>query len=434
MIGGRGRGRATCLCLLASVGLSSSAAAQGPAPGTQAPSRRAAVTAVADVFGGWDRSLTPGRPLATGGDVRSTTYGGANSALVYDKAFESSAVNVRLTAAGRYLPRARPSWTPSYGADLSWASVGRRRWSWSLIQSLSFRPPNAGVLFAGGLASSGLDLTRLPLDGVDYLLDDSLELASATSGSLGFALSRRDRFTVSAGGGGVVGSSGSTARYRRLSAGASLEHQLSRYGGLRVGYRYDESRTLDRQSQAAGVATRGEIHGVDAGVFYARPLPFSQETTVDFNSGFVGVPRRGRWEYTAVGSGGLTRIFKRRWSASLNGARTVRFVPTFAEPTLVNTVSAGLAGSKGRRITFNLGANYATGRSGYRDTAIPFDAYSGQAQWRLAATRRLGLFVEYFYFLASIQGDTQSQYPSGELSRHGVRVGGSFGTDLFGRR
>jgi hypothetical protein len=281
----------------------------------------------------------------------------------------------------------------------------------------------------------GLDAGRLefglPDSPVDAQLADTSQLSSSSMATVGFGLSRRDRLQL-----GVNATAlfieGSGQRYLRAGGMVGYTRQLSRYSSLRAGYNHSEN---IRIRDASGVRGKSRIGTLDLGLSYARPLPFSRETTVAVSTGIAGTPRSDGWRYTAVGSARVSRSLARSWAASLAGERSIRFVPTFIEPTLMNAVTASLGGRLSRNLSASFSGNYSVGQAGFAATQTKFDAYNATARTRYAIFRRVGIYAEYFYFRASIRGDNAEGFPLGERARHGVRLGLSFGTELVdGRR
>ncbi len=414
----------------------------------------ATVRVSTDVFGGWDVSLTPNTDLATAPGRRDVTYGGANAGLSYAKAFRHVAFTAGANASARYSPRFTDDLLPFYGASISLSSVNATKWSWSLAQNVGYGRQNAGGLFAGGFGGSfggfggggigglggmggGIGLGRsgvglgLPTTSVDYQLAGVDALTSNSSAMVGFGLSRRDRINLGANAGTVFNLDGEQAQFLRVGGFANYTRQVTRYTGLVAGYNYFENHAL---GDTPSSDYRQQISSVNLGVSYARPLPFSRETFIALNTGIAGTPRRDGWFYTAVGSGGLSRDLGRTWRGQLVAMRAIQFVPAFPEPTLINAVSAGLTGNLSRKLTASMSGNYSVGESGFQVTPVEFDAYSASVQMRYAVFRLAGFFTEYYYFLASLRGAVPTDYPAGELSRHGVRVGLSFGTELLGGR
>jgi hypothetical protein len=400
---------------------------------------RGVVRFSSDIFGGWDVSLTPDQGLVTAPGRRDVTYGGANAALDYSRTFRNVAFIATGNMSARYSPSFVDELAPFYGASLALTSAGATRWSWSLTQSVGYGRQNAAALFAGGGGFGGVGLgiglpgggIGVPTGQVDYQLAGVDALSSTSAATLGFGLSRRDRVQLGANAGTVFNRDGDESQFLRVGGLFSYSRQLTRYSSLNAGYDYFENHPLG-DTPAPGVRQR--ISSFNLGLGYARPLPFSRETTIEINSGVSGTPRRDGWFYTAVGSAGLARDLGRTWQAQLTAFRALRFVPAFADPTLINAVSVGLQGNLSRRLTSAASANYSFGESGFIDTSTKFDAYSASVQMRYAVFRLAGLFTEYYYFLASLRGSVPAAFPAGELARHGVRVGMSFGTELLGGR
>jgi hypothetical protein len=431
----RAAARLVVWALALQAGAGSPALAQTPAG---AAPDRGVVRFSSDIFGGWDVSLTPDQGLVTAPGRRDVVYGGANAALNYARTFRNVAFVANGSTSARYSPSFVDNLTPFYSASMALTSAGAARWSWSLAQSVGYGRQNASSLFAGaGGRIGGLGLGRpgagigVPTGQVDYQLAGADVLSSTSAATLGFGLSRRDRVELGASAGTVFNLDGEESRFLRVGGLINYARQLTRYSTFNAGYNYSEQHPL---GDTPSLAVRRRISSFNLGLGYARPLPFSRETTIAISTGLSGTPRRDGWFYTAVGSAGLTRDLGRTWQAQLTAFRALRFVPAFVDPTLINAVSVGLQGNLSRRLTSSASANYSFGQAGFVDTSTKFDAYSASVQMRYAVFRLAGLFTEYYYFLASLRGSIPEAFPAGELARHGVRVGVSFGTELLGGR
>jgi hypothetical protein len=408
-------------------GFGAGEAASQPAAGVD----ESVVRLSTDIFGGWDKSLTPDRGLVTAPERDDLTYGGINLSLMYDKRFENVSFTTTGNASTRYSPQIEGDIPGVYAASVTLTSAGPTKWTWMVSQRLNYGRQNAVTLFPGRSLDAGSLEFGLPDSPVDAQLTDLSQLSSTSLATVGFGLSRRDRlqFGVHA---NALFTEGTDQRYLRAGGLVGYTRQLSRYSSLRAGYNHSENIRI-RDADAVRDSTR--IGTIDLGLDYARPLPFSRETTVAFNTGIAGTPGTGGWRYTAVGSARVSRSFARSWVAVLGGERSVRFVPTFIEPTLTNAVSATLAGRLSRNLSASFAGNYSVGQAGFAPGRTKFDAYTATARTRYAIFRRVGIYTEYFYFLASIRGNGADGLPQGERSRHGVRLGLSFGTELVdGRR
>jgi hypothetical protein len=408
-------------------GFGAGEAASQPAAGAD----ESVVRLSTDIFGGWDKSLTPDRGLLTAPERDDLTYGGLNLSLTYEKRFENVAFTAAGNASTRYAPQIDGEIPGVYGASMTLTSAGPTKWTWMLAQRFGYGRQNAVALFPGrgpGLGSRDFDLPDSP---VDAQLADINQLSSTSMATVGFGLSRRDRLQLGAQAHALF-IEDSDQRYLRAGGLVGYTRQLSRYSSLRAGYNHSEN---IRIRDASGVNRESRISTLDLGLAYARPLPFSRETTVAISTGIAGTPGTEGWRYTAVGNARVSRSLARSWVAALTGERAIRYVPTFIEPALMNAVSASLAGRLSRNLSALFSGNYSSGEAGFQTIRTNFDTYGASARTRYAIFRRVGLYAEYFYFNASIRGDGGDRLPQGERARHGVRIGLSFGTELVdGRR
>jgi hypothetical protein len=423
----RVRPRRLAFCAVtALLSLSSNAAAQ---PAGNAPARGSELSVLADVFGGYDMPTSSSREAAPG-QLDSFVYGGGNASMGFTHAFRNL-VFTSSGAASRYYSPDVPSLSPRYSASLGLASSGPSRWSWTLFQNVGYGQRDAANLFASrGLSVSNLQF-GVPATGLDFGLSADRNLTADTAASLNFAMSRRDRLSFSGGLNTVFLTEGEDTQYVRFRGQALYTRSAGRYYALRAGYRYDQAQAFEGGDLVLG---RQAIHGIDLGLSYSRPLPFSRRTTVSLDTGSSAVPRTGRrWDYFVVGNGGIRHEFGRSWQAEVAVERSVRFVVAFPDATLTNAASVSFGGRPATKLYMAISGNYSFGTSGFTTEPFDFEAYSGTATVRVTPTNAVGLFAEYFYFVANLDGAAAAPFGA-DLGRHGVRAGVSIGTNLLGRR
>lgn len=441
-----------------SIALSIAFAASGSAqptdqPETTGPQRpQSSLDATVDLFGAIDRALGSSDDASTPSDGR--TYWGGNSQLTYEKTSGRFSFGADANASVRHLTDVTDGLLPSYSGSLRAAGPMTRRTSWDLQQSFAYGPTNAVPFFAPGDLSVGVQPT-LPI--VDYRLTNSDQLTSGTRGSVNYAVSRRGSLTAFAGydragapdsateappdstteadGSAPVAitATGGSA-FQRWDIGGRYTNRVTRYMSWYAGYGVTENSV--GESSAAFTSPRS--HSVDVGISYGRPLSFSRRTRIStqFGSTVLQARESGSRQWRANGYFGLRHELGRTWQAQIAYQRDTQYVPAFADPLLSDAVSVGVNGSLTRKSSLSVQSNYATGSVGISSTgANGYKLAAGSASYRYAILTQLAAYFEYFLFDADFDRDvTLTDALIGGSRRHGVRVGISIGTGLWGNR
>ncbi len=382
-----------------------------------------------DLFGGWEADLADalvdpdtGNPL---GDT-SGGIGGVNARLETGYQGEHVTLSVGGHASARYYPAFTEEIVPGYGATLTLASRRERRATWSVSQALSYAPYNALAFLPDSTGS-----VFAPV--VDYQISTAQSLQSDSSATLGYRVSRRGQISFSAGY-GIIEDSGEDefGGLRRWNASGRYTHNAARYLDVYGGYSYSVSEYGDQTSAGRPQPAIGTI---EAGVNYARSLSFSRRTTLSFRTGSSGVDYGDSIEYQIVGSVALEHQIGRTWGLRGGYERSLRFVETFAQPALLDTVTFTANGRTSRRTALEAFANYSTGAVGPADAGNDLDTAWASLRFRWALAERMALFAQYFYFQSEF-GPLVNLPESlgGEQRRSGIRVGLSLGTTLLGAR
>jgi hypothetical protein len=185
----------------------------------------------------------------------------------------------------------------------------------------------------------------------------------------------------------------STARsFDTYGFGAVYRKNVSRYMALRAGYGYDEP-------TYAGSVRSVQIHNIDTGIDYARPLSFSRRTTVRFAVGPTLFDRDDVKFYRVQAAASAIHDFGRTWSVTGVYNRGVQFVAIVPEPLYATTVSlstGGLIG--GRRLQFLAHAGYSSGQLVLSPSGGHLDTAFGTSSLQWAFTDRLALHGSYSYY------------------------------------
>jgi len=215
-------------------------------------------------------------------------------------------------------------------------------------------------------------------------------------GQLGVSrqLTRRSTLAVGYGQREITSSQPSATRDRSSRTGfVRYTHSLSEAWGVRLGY----GRTSYEAPRTDGLEPLNTTaDNVDVGIDFADSLALSRRTTLEISSGSVYASDGERDLFTVVGRVALTREMGRSWFASLGYSRSLGYVETYADPTLVDEVSGSVSGLMGRRVQFSSGAGVSRGTVGFADSEDRhYVTYWGQVGISTALNRFLGIRADY---------------------------------------
>lgn len=220
---------------------------------------------------------------------------------------------------------------------------------------------------------------------------------------------------------------------RRLliqNVGASYRRQMTRYGGLRLGYGYQEA------DFHRGLVPPTQLHNIDIGWDYARPLSFSRRTNVGFSMGTQAFDREGIMFYRFQGTGHVTHQMGRTWEISATYDRGIQFIELVDEPMNADTFRGHAAGLlAGRRLQLVLDSGYTTGQLSSVTTRRRLETISASSSLDWALGRQYTLFASYSFYQYNF--DESVQLPVALLqatTRHSVHGGVRIWLPLIAQR
>jgi hypothetical protein len=219
-------------------------------------------------------------------------------------------------------------------------------------------------------------------------------------------------------------------RGRTQEAGALYHMSITKRLGLRVGYRSQQTEYADPSASGGVIPVR--VDGIDIGLDYglSHGLRLSPRTTLTFGFGSAAFNTQGYTRYHLVGDAGLTRGFARTWNLTGAYSRGMGFVDGL---TATGSFNLRLTGGVTRRVTLNGTIAYSFGGFDMTSAADRFHSVRSTVGLRGRFTRRLGPFVEYFYYKHLFdQTSFLIQDVPPELRRQGVRAGLTFSLRLTG--
>ena len=227
--------------------------------------------------------------------------------------------------------------------------------------------------------------------------------------------------------------------FQSQRAGVIWRRQVTRYGGLRLGYEHERTSgtfiTLTPGSLGIGEPVR--LHNLDTGLDYRRPLSFSRRTTVGISSGMAVSTQLGRRFFTVTGVGTIDHQIGRSWTASTEIRRGLRVLQSIGAPALENVVRARLVGWISTRIDILASTDYTSGRvNPVADTAdAGFTTYSATLRLRYALSRFVAAYGEYGYYRSDFGAGVAfpTDFPS-SVNRRSGRIGLTLYAPLAGSR
>jgi hypothetical protein len=394
--------------------------------------------------GGYDSNVLAGQQGGGGSTLQQGQYAGnfgdGGASLRYLLVNGRTVLNTLVSSNVRYYPGldTPASHSHSFAADVQFGAG--RRWEFDARQAVAYSTFNRITAIPTG-PSIGLDSG---LEGGDVVAIPALPLAPSTDLSVfsrkAFAyeselvatqlLSSRSRMRYS-----VMRHYSEFGIDRRpmvaQGAGATYQRQMSRYGGLRLGYFFQQA-----DYYRPGAPDIVQLHNLDTGYDYERPLSFSRRTTVGFSSGMQAFDRRDVMFYRGQVTGYLSHQLGRTWEMGGSYNRGAQFVDVLEEPVYANSVvahAAGLIG--GQRLAMMMDASYSNGRLTYTLNQNQMITYAGSSRLQYALTERWGLFGAYTYYHYEFGANVP--LPIGllpEVGRHSARIGVTYWLPLITQR
>jgi len=174
--------------------------------------------------------------------------------------------------------------------------------------------------------------------------------------------------------------------------GVSVRHAVGRGVAVRLGYRY-----LMGRFDADDESDRFANHSADFGLDFGRGFSLRRGTTLGVGTGVVAIRQADSTRYRLTGHVRLAQELGRTWSASIAYARYVRYVDSFRQPVLADSLGATVGGLVNRRLGLAGGVGVSEGDIGTRLSSNRFRLYYGNAGVTVGIRRNVGLGVSYSY-------------------------------------
>jgi hypothetical protein len=388
------------------------------------------------LFAGYDddifaRGVNPGfnRPRISGDFV------GSQLSATYFRQFATSTLSAFGASASRYLPEDRryvqtfTAGAVAYQAHLNAVTAVEMR------QAVTYRPFFSPAVFPPanpvgpslGAPGDVDDIGDFGMQGPDdfTLASDRGGVLYTTTGRFRRKLSARSRldFRGLYGVGSLRSVPVQGLSNRRWLLGGRYTHDVSPYLAGRLGYAY---RTYSTRSGG-----KSDAHDIDVGLMVNRPFIYQRgRTAFSFTTGTTMVVRErlepgdtgDRFLLRAIGTANLAHAFRSSWQAEVDYAHLVGFIDGFADPVEGDRVLASLGGLITRALDLSMSVGYLNGAVGMRTRN--FDTTLANARLRLALTRNLALFAQYFYYqYAYDEGIADQLLIAPDLERQGFRAG-----------
>lgn len=380
-----------------------------------------------------------------GDEVVDLWVPGASAALTYQWIWKQASVGAYANGGTSYVERrndfdASP-WINSFNVG------GRGGFSRQIARRISFAAdagvdysPNYGFgfngvdssgfgpgIFGGGFGLGPDRLTTVP--GLDYTVASQGIVAWRGNVNLSRAVTARSLVSVyySAQQARFLGASDGFNDQLTQVAGVGYSNRLNRFVGVRAAYGYRRTSSEDGEPSISHDVTAS----VDGG--YGKEFEIARRTTFSFDTrsnifvadrisddGTVDPSTR----FFVGGFAALAHRWGRSWQAGAQYSRSASFVENFTDPVFSNTVSASVRGIPVRRLDFIARVARSLGEVGFTSADRGFSTTTGTAQLRLAISKNLAAFAQYFYYTYDFErGVTLPGSVPQKLDRQGGSVG-----------
>jgi len=182
------------------------------------------------------------------------------------------------------------------------------------------------------------------------------------------------------------------SKYETQYANAGLRYGLGKGLSLRAGY----GATIGGFNTNGADAYRGRT--IDVGVDYNQAVSLTRTSTLSFATGLSGVEDQARnSHYYFIGYVNFAHEIGRTWNVYAGAGRTTDFYQTLGQPTVVNSMSGGLGGLVGRRVTLNFGVGVYQG-SFVGATSDAYLSASATGGVQIALNRIMAVGVSYSFY------------------------------------
>jgi hypothetical protein len=393
--------------------------------------------------GGYDSNVLAGQEGGGGNTLQQGQYAGnfgdGGAALRYLYVNGRTVLNTLASSNIRYYPGLDTPASKShslavdvqFGIGRRWEFDARQAVAYSSFNRISPIPRGPSIGLDGGVGSDVLVLPALPLaPSADLSVLSRNAFAYESELVATQMLSSRSRMRYS-----VMRHHSELGIERRpmvaQGAGATYQRQMTRYGGLRLGYSFQQA-----DYHRPDVPDIVQMHYLDTGYDYFRPLSFSRRTTVGFSTGMQAFDRRDAMFYRGQFTGYLSHQLGRTWELGGSYDRGAQFVDVLQEPVYANTVVAHLGGLiGGQRLGLMMDASYSDGRLTYTLNQNQMLTYAGSSRLQYAMSEQWGLYAAYSYYYYEFGSNVP--LPPGllpQVGRHSARIGVTYWLPLITQR
>lgn len=169
---------------------------------------------------------------------------------------------------------------------------------------------------------------------------------------------------------------------RVISSGANglISRRVGPYAGWHVGY------GVTHVNSSLGAERSIDVrHDVDAGVDYARPLPFWRHSSFGVTTGTTLLSERDGRRLRMNAAVHFDRRVTPHWAVTADYSRPIQYVAGLLQPLLSDAVRVGVDGRLGRRLALSLSTGGSFGSLGL-SSAAHFASYTGAVR----LSRQLG--------------------------------------------
>jgi hypothetical protein len=392
-----------------------------------APIEQTALAFQASIYEGYDSDTgVAGAESLTGG-----AFSGLTPALVLTHVRQRTAIALSASNVLRYYNQDGRILT----LDRAAAFGVRRAWgrtALDLAQTVNHRPyyelidlPSLATPGIGGMSESLVDLAATKYALTSY--GTSVAASRHTSAHQWLTAGYRFRYSHPSAGADEAEAGEALRDVVGHEARVALVRQLSRQMGVHVSY-------IVRTAGDARGALPSSTHEFNLGVDRLQSVSLTRNTTLAMTTGTGMLDTATGRQYTLLGSAMLHHRLNRSSRVGLAVRRGIQYLDGFDAPVLTDGATVELDAGFGRRVLVQVRGGATRGSIKALTASIPYDTAFGSARLRIALTRRIAGYAEYFDYYRHVSGDAGRPLTGGSWNRHGVRVGVLFDVPLYSDR
>jgi hypothetical protein len=369
-------------------------------------------------FNGGDERNERRESEAITGDIGETLggrYAGFDGALTFSIRGRRVSFGASASSDLRYQQELARLLSLGHTGAVGFSATVRRRTRIQAQQSMTSTPlfslnpfPDLAPLELGQAVAPSADLSIARRDGLTYVTTAGVSRDVGARSSLGVAyVLDRTRFSYE-----------DIEDLRSQSLTANATYQIARSQLLVATYEL-----RDAQYELDATVSPVRVHRIDVDLSKRWTHSRTRETRLAFSAGSARVESEGQAFLRPIGSVQFSSMVGRSWTLRADYQREVNAIPGLADLTNADALGVGIDGLLSDRVDMTFQGGVSRGDVGFSDVSGGFETFTGNLRVGVAASRRLGLFVELFYYDYDATQGAFLPGVQGRFVRYGVRSG-----------